>query len=120
MTNENRPLERRANRLYRDPIDKKIGGVAAGVAKYFDIDTTLVRAVWAVSVLVGGFGLLLYLVLWFILDEEPDAFADPIEPRLVEPAEVVASTDADETTEAEDALETAEDEIEDETVDAES
>ena len=58
MTNEYRPLPRRATRLYRDPIDKKIGGVAAGVAKYFDIDTTLVRAVWAVSILVGGFGLI--------------------------------------------------------------
>ena len=110
MTNENRPGERRATRLYRDPIDKKIGGVAAGVAKYFDIDTTLVRAVWAVSILVGGFGLLLYLVLWFILDEDPDAFANPIAPRPVESAE------AEPTIEAEDPLDNAESEIETETV----
>ena len=109
MTNESRPVARRDKRLYRDPIDKKIGGVAAGVAKYFDIDTTLVRAVWAVSILVGGFGLLLYLVLWFILDDDPDAFADPIPPRAVEPVEA---------TEAEEALVGAEDEIEAETIDA--
>lgn len=111
MTSNNRPLERRANRLYRDPIDKKIGGVAAGVAKYFDVDTTLVRAVWAVSILVGGFGLLLYLVLWFILDEDPEAFADPIEPIDVDATiEIETETDT--------ALDSAEDEIETETVDA--
>lgn len=62
---------RRATRLYRDPVDKKIGGVASGVARYFDIDTTLMRAIWAASVLVGGFGIFLYLILWFILDEDP-------------------------------------------------
>ncbi|NNL97366.1 MAG: PspC domain-containing protein [Acidimicrobiia bacterium] len=114
VTHENRPTPRRANRLYRDPIDKKIGGVAAGVAKYFDIDTTLVRAVWAVSILVGGFGLLLYLVLWFILDDDPDAFADPIEPRDVEPAGL------DTTTEADGELETAENDVEPETADADA
>jgi phage shock protein PspC (stress-responsive transcriptional regulator) len=111
MTNENLSVPRRANRLYRDPIDKKIGGVAAGVAKYFDLDTTLVRAVWAVSILVGGFGLLLYLVLWFILDDDPGAFADPIPPRMVEP---VVET----PTEGDQALDAAENEIVTETVDS--
>jgi len=71
MTDKTRPAPRRANPLYKDPIDKKIGGVASGVARYFDIDTTLVRVVWALSALIGGFGLLLYLVLWFILEDDP-------------------------------------------------
>ncbi|MDH3539166.1 MAG: PspC domain-containing protein [Acidimicrobiia bacterium] len=82
------PTPRRSTKLYKDPIDKKIGGVAAGVAKYFDVDTTLVRAIWAASILVGGFGLALYLVLWFILDDDPEALADPIEPRPVQAAPV--------------------------------
>jgi len=71
MTDQTKPDPRRANPLYKDPVDKKIGGVASGVARYFDIDTTLVRVVWAISVLIGGFGLLLYLVLWFILEDDP-------------------------------------------------
>ena len=112
MTNESKPAEWRAKRLYKDPIDKKIGGVASGVAKYFDIDVALVRAVWAVSILVGGFGFILYLVLWFILDDDPDAFADPIPARMVEPVM------ADPPTEAEQAPDVAEDEIEAETVDS--
>lgn len=70
---------RRQNRLYKDPNDKMIAGVASGVAKYFDIDTALVRVIWACAVLFGGFGLVLYLLLWLILEDEP-ASVDVIEP----------------------------------------
>jgi phage shock protein PspC (stress-responsive transcriptional regulator) len=104
------PTPRRSTKLYKDPIDKKIGGVAAGVAKYFDIDTTLVRVVWAASILLGGFGLVLYLVLWFILDDDPEALASPIEPRPVRTAPVDTPP-----VEADPALETANEEIEAET-----
>ena len=86
MTNQTSPPARRKSTLYKDPTDKKIAGVASGVAKYFDVDTTLVRAIWAVSVLAGGFGLVLYAVLWFILEDEPDAVASQAPPTPVEPA----------------------------------
>ncbi len=66
MTDSNR----RQKKLYKDPNDTKIAGVASGVAKYFDMDTTLVRAVWVVLAL-GGVGILLYLVLWIMLEDEP-------------------------------------------------
>ncbi len=117
MTNESPPA-RRDTTLYKDPIDKKIGGVASGVAKYFDLDTTLVRAIWAVSVLVGGFGLLLYLVLWFILDDDPEAFADPIEPRAVEAAVVDEAPAVETPSEPDATLEAANEEIEAETFEA--
>ncbi|MBT8202974.1 MAG: PspC domain-containing protein [Acidimicrobiia bacterium] len=71
---------RRTTKLYKDPIDKKIGGVASGVARYFDLDTTLVRVVWAVSIVAWGFGLLVYLVLWFILEDDPALLAGEPEP----------------------------------------
>ncbi len=61
---------RREKKLYKDPNDKMIAGVASGFAKYFDIDTTLVRVVWAV-VGLGGVGILLYVILWIILEDEP-------------------------------------------------
>jgi phage shock protein PspC (stress-responsive transcriptional regulator) len=61
---------RRQKKLYKDPNDRKIAGVASGVAKYFDIDTTLVRAVWVVLGL-GGVGILLYVILWIMLEDEP-------------------------------------------------
>ncbi len=61
---------RRQKKLSKDPTDKKIAGVASGVAKYFELDTTLVRAVWVVAALVG-FGVPLYLILWIVLEDEP-------------------------------------------------
>jgi len=57
-------------RLRRNTNNKVIGGVCSGLADYFDIDTTLVRAVVASSVIFAGVGLGLYLVLWIVLPVE--------------------------------------------------
>jgi phage shock protein C len=51
--------------------DKKIGGVCGGVARYFDLDPTLVRAIWLLCVLLGGTGLLVYVVLWIVMPLDP-------------------------------------------------
>jgi phage shock protein C len=52
--------------------DKKISGVAAGVAEYFGVDPTMVRVAWAVlAFLTGGVTLVAYLVCWFAMPE-PD------------------------------------------------
>lgn len=42
--------------------DKKIAGVAGGVANYLGIDPTIVRIIWVCAVLFAGFGLLAYLI----------------------------------------------------------
>ena len=51
--------------------DKKISGVAAGVAEYFGVDPTMVRVAWAVLAFLGGITLVAYLVCWFAMPE-PD------------------------------------------------
>ncbi|NDK57717.1 PspC domain-containing protein [Pontibacter fetidus] len=56
-------------KLFRDPEDKKLGGVASGLAKYFGVDVAVVRILFLVSVFLGGFGLLLYIVLWIAVPE---------------------------------------------------
>lgn len=58
---ENKKLTRSRNKM--------LGGVCAGIAEYFDIDPTLVRAIYAVlSVFSAGFpGLLLYIILLIIM-----------------------------------------------------
>lgn len=56
-------------RLVRSTNDRKIAGVAAGVADFFGMDTHTVRVLWVLAVLVGGFGLLAYMVLWIALPE---------------------------------------------------
>ncbi len=45
---------------------KKIGGVCAGLAHYFDIDPTIVRVIWGVLAFCYGAGLIAYLILWAI------------------------------------------------------
>ncbi|MCQ2959643.1 MAG: PspC domain-containing protein [Bacteroidales bacterium] len=49
--------------------DKKIAGVAGGVANYLEIDPTLVRIIWACAVIFAGFGLLAYLICWILMPE---------------------------------------------------
>ncbi|MBC5775046.1 PspC domain-containing protein [Pontibacter sp. KCTC 32443] len=56
-------------KLFRDPEDKKLGGVASGIAKYFGVDVAVVRILFLVSIFLGGFGLILYIVLWIAVPE---------------------------------------------------
>jgi phage shock protein C len=60
-----------AKRLMRSSRDKKLGGVCAGLAEYFDLDPTIVRIVWLLAIFLGGTGLLLYLILWIALPLAP-------------------------------------------------
>ena len=61
-------------RLYRSRRDSMLGGVAGGVADYFDMDPSIVRVAWAVLALVtGGIFLVLYIVMWVVVPEGPSA-----------------------------------------------
>ena len=50
----------------RSERDKKIAGVCAGVAHYFDIDPTIVRVIWGVLAFGYGAGIVAYIILWII------------------------------------------------------
>ena len=63
-------------KLYRSKKDKKIFGVCAGVAKYFDIDATVIRLIWALLILFCGTGILAYLVCALVMPDEPDDYID--------------------------------------------
>jgi phage shock protein C len=58
-------------KLYRSRTHRVIAGVCGGLGGYFDIDPVLVRALFVVAALGGGFGLLMYIVLWMVIPEEP-------------------------------------------------
>jgi phage shock protein C len=65
-------------RLVRPRADRKIAGVCAGFAEYFDLDVTLVRLVWLFIVLAGGTGLLAYVIAWIVMPEEPLRLPAPV------------------------------------------
>jgi phage shock protein PspC (stress-responsive transcriptional regulator) len=49
--------------------DRKIAGVCAGVADYFDMDPTIVRVVWLLATLIPGPNILAYIILWIAVPE---------------------------------------------------
>ena len=57
------------SRFYRDPEGRILGGVCSGIAAYFALDPMIIRIIFAALVLAGGFGIVLYLVLWIVLPE---------------------------------------------------
>jgi len=61
-----------AKQFRRSSRDKMIGGVAAGVANYFDVDATTVRVVWALCALLAGVGVLAYIILWAVIPLEDE------------------------------------------------
>jgi phage shock protein C len=57
-------------RLYKSETDKKICGVCGGVAAYFGIDTTLARLAWVAFTLLGGSGILAYIIAAIVMPKE--------------------------------------------------
>jgi phage shock protein C len=63
--------------LRLDKASKKVGGVCAGFARYFEMDVSLMRVLWlAMIIITGGLGLFVYIAAWLIVP------ADPVPPVL--------------------------------------
>ena len=60
-------------KLMRSRADRKIGGVCAGLARYLDLDVSLVRILWFFITLACGIfpGIVAYVLGWIIIPEEP-------------------------------------------------
>lgn len=61
-----------SKRLQRSRSDRQIAGVCGGLAEYFQIDPTIVRLAFVVATLMGGPGLILYIILALVLPEAGD------------------------------------------------
>ncbi|MEV4724382.1 PspC domain-containing protein [Micromonospora humida] len=70
--------------LRRPTTDRMVAGVASGIGRYFAVDPTLVRVLFAVATLVtGGVAALAYPIMWFLMPEEPagaPAWPHPADP----------------------------------------
>lgn len=60
-------------KLYRDMDNAIIGGVAAGLGAYFDVDPVLFRIAFCALVFAGGSGFLIYILLWIAMPEAKTA-----------------------------------------------
>ncbi len=71
------PYPPQPRRLMRDPSKKLIGGVCSGLAKYLNMDVTLVRILTVVISLFTGVPIVLYLIALFVMPEEGIAPPQP-------------------------------------------
>ncbi|WP_026951151.1 PspC domain-containing protein [Algoriphagus mannitolivorans] len=58
--------DKNIKKLFRNPDDKVLGGVASGLSAYFGIDVLYVRLAFVLLAFAGGSGILIYLILWII------------------------------------------------------
>ncbi|MDR1760122.1 MAG: PspC domain-containing protein [Fibrobacter sp.] len=54
-------------KLHLSQTNKKIAGVCGGLGEYFKIDPTVLRILWVVFTLLGGAGIIAYLIFWFFM-----------------------------------------------------
>lgn len=58
-------------KLYKSNQNKMLDGVRGGIAEYFGIDPTVVRLIWALFSLMGGCGILAYIIAAIIIPRNP-------------------------------------------------
>lgn len=63
-------------KLYRSKKDSMIAGVCGGIAEYFEIDSILVRLLAILIVLLGGVGIIAYIIAWIIIPQNPEQETD--------------------------------------------
>ncbi len=63
---------RHGKKLTRSRQDRKIAGVCGGVAEYMELDSTLVRLLWVMLAIFGGWGLIGYVIAWILMPNPPE------------------------------------------------
>ena len=57
-------------RLYRSSADQMIAGVCGGIAEYFGVDSTVIRVAWVIFSLMGGSGVLAYIIAAMLMPKD--------------------------------------------------
>jgi phage shock protein PspC (stress-responsive transcriptional regulator) len=68
-------------RLYRSRKEKMIGGVAGGIAEYFEVDPVIVRLAFVLLFFAGALSFLVYIVCMIVIPKEPYYQAYPPPPQ---------------------------------------
>lgn len=57
-------------RLTRSTSDRRIAGVCGGIAKYLNVDPTVIRIIFLLAIFFGFFGVVAYLIVWLAAPED--------------------------------------------------
>lgn len=64
-------------RLYRSRSDRMIWGVCGGLARYFDMDATIIRVIAVLSIFLGSVGIWAYIILAIVVPLEDSKATEP-------------------------------------------
>ncbi|NQV17572.1 MAG: PspC domain-containing protein [Armatimonadetes bacterium] len=67
---EPEPEEEMQNKIYRKWDDRMIAGVCSGIAQYLNWDVSLIRIAFLIMSFIGGVGVVLYAIFWFMFPNE--------------------------------------------------
>lgn len=59
------------DKLYRSRRIRVFGGIAGGMSQYFNLDPIIIRVIFVIITIMHGVGLILYIILWIVIPEEP-------------------------------------------------
>ncbi len=59
-------------KLYKSNVDKKLCGVCGGIAEYFELDPTIIRLAWVVFTLLGGSGIIAYIIAAIVMPNKAE------------------------------------------------
>jgi phage shock protein C len=59
-------------RLYRSSQNRMIAGICGGIAEYFNIDPSIVRLAWIIFAVMGGAGVLAYIICAVVIPNDKD------------------------------------------------
>ena len=62
-------------KLYRSRDERMIWGICGGLGRYFEIDPTIMRVIAVVTLIFGGWSILAYIILYFVIPLEPEGGA---------------------------------------------
>lgn len=71
INNEDNNNQNNIKRLYRSQEDSMIGGVAGGISEHLQVDPVWIRLLFVISIFFDGIGILVYLILWIVIPENP-------------------------------------------------
>jgi phage shock protein C len=72
VRDEETPRAEQPRRLYRSTNDRVLAGICGGLGEYFAVDPVWFRIGFVVLTLGGGAGILAYLIMWLIVQPQPD------------------------------------------------
>ncbi len=73
-------MEAERKRLYRSRTHRVIAGVCGGIGEYLNADPTLIRLGWIVLTLLGGSGIVIYVIAYFVIPLKPITAGDTNQP----------------------------------------